>query len=161
MVSQLQVHYLDDIADKLISYYEKQTNKKFNTRDLDSCIEFIKWLNGDVVFCSMLNDRYGINGAVVNKSDDSFVVFVDQSSFKSNIDIEKNVINIIYRMLWFHIRTWVTEKNMSDEEKQTNRLVYPKMDGLTVDELLALPEIKVSDSIQNSIIFRKRLTNKH
>ena len=159
MVSQLQANCLDEVASKLIFFYEEDTKKKFNTRDLNCCLEFIKWLNGEVVFGCMLDDRYGVDGAVVNKSDNSFLIFVDEGSLKSNVDVEKSAIGTIYRMLWFHIRTWVTEKDMSVEEKQTNRLLYPKLEGLTADDLLSLPEIKESCNIQKRIRLRKKLTN--
>ena len=60
-------------------------------------------------------------------------------------------------MLWFHIKSWVSEKDMSDEERKTNRLLYPKLEGLTADDLLSLPEIKESDSIQKKISLGKNV----
>ena len=159
MVSQLQSYYLEEIVDKLIFYYEMHTNKKFNTRNLDDCIDFIKWLNGDVVFDCILNDRFGVDGAIINKGDNSFVIFVDENSLKSNVGVKKSAIGTIYRMLFYHIQSWVNEKNLSDSEKQKNRLVYPQIDGLTAEDILQLPEIK-DDSIQKRIGLRKNNINK-
>lgn len=157
MLTQLQTYYIDEVVNKLINYYENDTKKKFNTRDLEQCLEFIKWLNGDVVFGCRLDDRYGVDGAVVNINDGGFAIFVDEKSLKNNIDVKRSAIGTIYRMLWFHIKSWVSEKDMSDEGRKTNRLLYPKLEGLTADDLLSLPEIKESDSIQKKISLGKNV----
>ena len=62
----------------MISRYEKNTGKKYNPKDINSCIDIINSLGGNVVYVNDLHTKYNMQKLLISENNNEFAIALDR-----------------------------------------------------------------------------------
>lgn len=124
--------FIEDVADDLISRYEKNTGKKYNPKDINSCIDIINFLGGNIVYVNDLNAKYNVQELLISENNNEFTIALDREYVEGNTKIsKKDLKDMVFKMVWF----WIKENLRKDWNIESNRILYPKQSEVNVNEL--------------------------
>lgn len=124
--------FIEDVADDLISRYEKNTGKKYNPKDINSCIDIINFIGGNVVYVNDLHTKYNMQELLISENNNEFTIALDREYVEDNTKISKRDLkDMVFRMVWF----WIKENLRKDWNIESNRILYPKQSEVNVNEL--------------------------
>lgn len=124
--------FIEDVADDLISRYEKNTGKKYNPKDINSCIDIINFLGGNVVYVNDLHTKYNMQELLISENNNEFTIALNREYVEGNTKIsKKDLKDMVFKMVWF----WIKENLRKDWNIESNRILYPKQSEVNVNEL--------------------------
>ena len=126
------IAFIEDVADDLISRYEENTGKKYNPKDINSCVDIINFIGGNVVYVNNLHTKYDIEELLISEENNEFTIILDRRYVEDNAKIPvRDLKDIMFRMVWF----WFKENLKNDWSIESNKILYPKKSEVIVNEL--------------------------
>ena len=150
MLTDKYKSFIEKTSINLISSYEKATNKKYNPNDLNSIIDVIQFLNGDLIYVNDLYSKYKTDELLLTQSGNSFLIIIDKEHIeKKHIDAELDIKKSCFRMLWMYINEHID--NIGEEHDIIpNKIIYPQNDYISLQGILNI--IK-----ENNVQIQKKL----
>lgn len=133
MLTDKYKSFIEKTSTNLISSYEKATNKKYNPNDLNSIIDVIHFLNGDLIYVNNLYSKHKTDELLLIRSENSFLIIIDKEHIeKKHIDAELDIKKICFRMLWMYINEYLDKKG----KMVPNEIIYPQNHFINLQKLL-------------------------
>lgn len=140
--------FIEDVADSQIKLYEKKTGKKYNPKDINSCIDFVNFVGGKVIYVNYLRTKYNIKEMLISEDNNQFTIVLDKEYVEDNARIpERDLKQTIFRMVWF----WYKENLRKDWNVESNKILYPKQSEVNVNELVDFIEKNKFIKEENSV----------
>lgn len=137
--------FIEDVADGQIKLYEEKTGKKYNPKDINSCIDFVNFVGGKVVYVKDLYINYNIKEMLISEDNNQFTIVLDKEYVEDNARIpERDLKQTIFRMVWF----WYKENLRKDWNVESNKILYPKQSSINVDEIVYLIENNLDPKVK-------------
>lgn len=153
MITEKYKIFIEKASTNLIGSYEEVTNKKYNPNDLNSIIDVVNFLNGNVMYVNGLFSKYKTDEVLLSK-EDGFTIIIDKKYRENQIeDTELSIKKIIFRMIWMYINEYLEKKG----NIVSNEVLYPQNHYLNLQELLSFieennKEIKLNEDDRDKTI---------
>lgn len=136
MITEKYKSFIEKASTNLIGFYEEFTNKKYNSNDLNSIIDVVSFLNGNVIYIDGLFSKYKTDEVLLSK-EDGFTIIIDKEYRKTQIeDTELSIKKIIFRMIWMYINEYLEKSG----NIVSNKILYPQNHCINTQELLSFIE---------------------
>lgn len=136
MITEKYKSFIEKASTNLIGFYEEFTKKKYNSNDLNSIIDVVSFLNGNVIYIDGLFSKYKTDEVLLSK-EDGFTIIIDKEYRKTQIeDTELSIKKIIFRMIWMYINEYLEKSG----NIVSNEVLYPRNHYLNLQELISFTE---------------------